>query len=162
MLITTLCRSSDMSEEPRILLQHASLQSYMPLPVWPWPSLWAGRSACGGLWLSGGNSPEQRERLYPKDGVCLSPPGGYNASRVWGYRRTKVVSCLSEYWQPFKMLNYHLTWHFHFCSFFPVSCYPLCALTKSSQCCCSSVLYLKLCLLQLLWEWKTELLWRLW
>lgn len=103
--ITMLSDSSEMSEEPRILLQHASLQPHMPFPVCPWPSLWPGCCSCGGLWLSRGNSPEPRTHLYPKSRVCLSLPRWYNATGLHCYRWTTVVSWPSEYSQPFKILT---------------------------------------------------------
>lgn len=91
------CHSCEMWEEPRVLLQYASLQPHVPLPVRTWSPLWAGWCACWGLRLSGGNSPEPRIHLHPKSRLCLPLLWRHNTTRTCCYWWATVVSW-SEYW----------------------------------------------------------------
>lgn len=89
-----------MSEEPEILLQRASLQPHMPLPVWTRPPLRIERCSSGGLRLSGGNPPEPRKHMHSKGGVCLPLLRRNHTTRVGRYWWTPVVSWSSQdlYW----------------------------------------------------------------
>lgn len=110
LIFTAIVHSSAMSEEPEILLQHASLQPHMPLPVWTRPPLWTERCSSGRLRLSGGNSPEPRKHLHSKGGVCLPLLRWNHATGSGRYWWTPVVSWSSWdlYWLNVLILTLYL------------------------------------------------------
>lgn len=84
--------SYEMWKESKILLQCSELQQHMSLAVFPWPSLWAAQSSCGGLRLSWRNPPEPRKHVHTKVWVCMLPLWWRNTPGTCGFGRTAVVS----------------------------------------------------------------------
>lgn len=86
------CHSCKMWEQPRILLQHPSLQPHVSLPIRVRSSLWPGWYACRRLWLSRRNPPELTIHMYTKGRLLLQLLRWYNTT--WSCRHwwSTVVS----------------------------------------------------------------------